>query len=252
MVALDAPLFSFVSPPARGSARVLVVSSHEVVLTGLLTILERSGAGWEVLAGPDGARPPDVVLYDVLGLHEGDGSDLDQWVHRGESSVIALARDLRPDLEALALERGACAAISIGIASAQLVEVVESALAGKLDESPLVRRLDPDRPLGQEVGLSGRESAVLRLIVLGHTNQEIADRLYLSINSIKTYIRTTYRKLGVASRQQAVTWAIQHGFPIEPDDADGRAVPAQSTCSPYISPSGSAMSSIRAPSGSVK
>ena len=92
---------------------------------------------------------------------------------------------------------------------------------------------------------------MLRLIVLGHTDQEIADRLYLSINSIKTYIRTTYRKLGVASRQQAVTWAIQHGFPIEPDDADGRACPL-GTCSPYISPSGSAMSSIRAPSGSVK
>jgi DNA-binding NarL/FixJ family response regulator len=223
------------------------VSSQEVVLTGLLTILERSGPGWDVVAGPDGARPPDVVLYDVLGLHEGDGSDLDYWVRGGETSVIALGRDLRPDLEALALDRGARAAVSIGIVATGLVEVVAAALAGTLDESPLVRRLDADRLLGQEAGLSGRESAVLRLIVLGHTNQEIADRLYLSINSIKTYIRTTYRKLGVGSRQQAVTWAIQHGFPIERDDA-----PAQSTCSPYISPSGSAISSIRAPSGSVK
>ena len=59
---------------------------------------------------------------------------------------------------------------------------------------------------------------MLRLIVQGYTNQEISERLYLSINSIKTYIRTTYRKLGVGSRQQAVTWAIQHGFPIERDE----------------------------------
>ncbi len=240
------------SPPARGSARVLVVSSQEVVLAGLLTILERSGPGWDAFAGRDGARPPDVVLYDVLGLHEGEGTDLDHWVRRDEISVIALSRDLRPDLEAQALHRGARAAVSLGIASTELVEVVESALAGKLDESPLVRRLDVERLLGQEAGLSRRESAVLRLIVLGHTNQEIADRLYLSINSIKTYIRTTYRKLGVGSRQQAVTWAIQHGFPIERDDADDCSRPAQSTCSPYISPSGSAISSIRAPSGSVK
>ncbi len=236
------------SPPARGSARVLVVSSQEVVLTGLLTILERSGCGWDVFAGADGARPPDVVLYDVLGLHEGDGSDLDRWVRRDEISVIALSRDLRPDLEAQALDRGAQAAVSIGIASTGLVDVVGSALAGRLHESPHVRRLDADRLLGQEAGLSARESAVLRLIVLGHTNQEIADRLYLSINSIKTYIRTTYRKLEVGSRQQAVTWAIQRGFPIERDDD----VSCQSTCSPYISPRGSAMSSIRAPSGSVK
>jgi DNA-binding NarL/FixJ family response regulator len=241
-----------VSPPARGPVRVLVVSSHEVVVTGVLTMLERSRPGWDVVAGPGYARPVDVVLYDVIGLHDGDGSDLDHWVRREETSVIAISRDLRPDLEALALDRGARAAASIGIASSELVDVVECALAGKLDESPFVRRLDADRLLGQEAGLSARESAVLRLIALGHTNQEIADRLYLSINSIKTYIRTTYRKLGVGSRQQAVTWAIQHGFPIERDDAGGRDAPAQSTCSPYISPSGSAISSIRAPSGSVK
>ena len=93
-----------------------------------------------------------------------------------------------------------------------------AALAGTLDESPVARRQDCGLPLGREAGLSGRESNVLRLIVQGYTNQDIADRLYLSINSIKTYIRTTYRKLDVSSRQQAVTWAIQHGFPIERDD----------------------------------
>ena len=64
---------------------------------------------------------------------------------------------------------------------------------------------------------------MLRLIVQGHTNQEIAERLFLSINSIKTYIRTTYRKLGVRTRQQAVTWAIQHGFPIAPDAVRDKA-----------------------------
>ena len=73
-------------------------------------------------------------------------------------------------------------------------------------------------PLGREAGLSGRESSVLRLIVQGHTTCEIAERLHLSINSIKTYIRTTYRKIGVKSRLQAVTWAIQHGFPIEREE----------------------------------
>ena len=222
------------------------MSSQEVVGAGLATLLERCRPAWDVVVvvGHDDAAAPDVVLYDVLGLHQGDGSDLDQWVRRA-ATVIAVSRDLRPDLQSRALERGALAAISVGISGADLAAVVDAALAGALEESPLVRRLDDGRPLGQEVGLSARESVVLRLIVQGYSNQEIADRLYLSINSIKTYIRTTYRKLGVRSRQQAVTWAIRHGFPIEREDP-------QSTCSPYISPSGSAISSIRAPSGSVK
>ena len=52
--------------------------------------------------------------------------------------------------------------------------------------------------------------------MLGHSNQEIADALFLSINSVKTYIRSTYRKIDVTSRGQAIVWAIQNGFLTEP------------------------------------
>jgi len=96
---------------------------------------------------------------------------------------------------------------------------VRAALAGTVEEAAVARRRDTVRPLGREAGLSGRESSVLRMVVQGYANQEIADHLFLSINSIKTYIRTTYRKLGVRNRQHAVTWAIQHGFPIERTDS---------------------------------
>ena len=54
---------------------------------------------------------------------------------------------------------------------------------------------------------------MLGLVTAGLSNQEIANTLFLSINSVKTYIRGTYRKMGVATRSQAVVWAIQHGFP---------------------------------------
>jgi two-component system, NarL family, response regulator LiaR len=53
------------------------------------------------------------------------------------------------------------------------------------------------------------------LIVRGLSNQEIADAVYLSINSVKTYIRSAYRKMGVTRRQLAVIWALQHGFTAE-------------------------------------
>ena len=52
----------------------------------------------------------------------------------------------------------------------------------------------------------------MALITQGLTNQQIADRAYLSINSVKTYIRAAYRKTGVERRSQAVLWGVAHGF----------------------------------------
>ncbi|MDP2774124.1 MAG: response regulator transcription factor, partial [Nocardioides sp.] len=68
---------------------------------------------------------------------------------------------------------------------------------------------------GRAAGLSPREAEILALITQGLRNQEIADRAYLSINSVKTYIRSAYRKIGVERRAQAVLWGVKNGF--EPD-----------------------------------
>ena len=65
------------------------------------------------------------------------------------------------------------------------------------------------------VELSRREAQVLQLVSEGLSNQEIADALYLSINSVKTYIRAAYRKIAVTKRVQAVAWAIRNPLPLE-------------------------------------
>jgi DNA-binding CsgD family transcriptional regulator len=61
------------------------------------------------------------------------------------------------------------------------------------------------------------------LIVAGLTNEEIAARCHLSGNSVKKYVRTAYRKMGVRTRVQAVLWGLDHGFPASPaaSEADG-------------------------------
>ena len=62
------------------------------------------------------------------------------------------------------------------------------------------------------VKLTDRELSILELVGSGVPNQDIADRLFLSVNTVKTYIRTAYRKIGVTRRAQAVRWAVHHGL----------------------------------------
>ena len=65
---------------------------------------------------------------------------------------------------------------------------------------------------GREEGLTAREAEVLSLITMGLSNQEIAERTLLSLNSIKSYIRSAYRKIDVDSRSRAVLWGVEHGM----------------------------------------
>jgi DNA-binding CsgD family transcriptional regulator len=61
-------------------------------------------------------------------------------------------------------------------------------------------------------GLSTREAEVLELICRGMSNLEIADQLFVSVNSVKTYVRQIYQKIGVSRRAQAVAWGLAQGF----------------------------------------
>lgn len=69
---------------------------------------------------------------------------------------------------------------------------------------------------GQQYGISERESEVLALISQGWSNQEIAERTYLSPNTLKTYIRSAYRKIDVTTRARAIIWGITHGMTSDP------------------------------------
>ncbi|WP_345520958.1 response regulator transcription factor [Nocardioides conyzicola] len=104
--------------------------------------------------------------------------------------------DETPDSQ---LRRTGAAWVPLQVGVEQIVMMVEAAA-------------HPSAAGAEAVGLTGREVQVLALIAEGLTNQEIADRVYISINSVKTYIRAAYRKVGVNSRSQAAIWAMQHGI----------------------------------------
>jgi two-component system, NarL family, nitrate/nitrite response regulator NarL len=181
--------------------RVAIVSPQDVLAKGLAAMLAEYPSR-SVLTDVEQA---EVVLYDVIGVHLTDGSDLEDLLGQTSSVIVAVSRDLRPDLRARAMAAGAHAWISMSVDSRELVEAVEAAAAGE----ELPGTVDS---LGSQAGLTPREVEVLALITRGASNLEIAERLYLSINSVKTYIRSAYAKIGATSRSRAVAWCLQHGF----------------------------------------
>lgn len=189
---------------------VAVVSPQAIVLHGLVGLLGRHPDRVTVVPFGDGIEP-DVLLYDVLALLHPDLSDLHELVATHQR-ILAVGHDLRPELVARAVAAGCDGAFSIGATEAELVDAVEAVHRGEPTNGVATRP-------GATVGLTERETEVLTLITLGHTNQEIAKALFLSPNSIKTYVRTAYRKIGAASRSQAVSWAIRNGFPTDRNDA---------------------------------
>jgi DNA-binding NarL/FixJ family response regulator len=161
------------------------------------------------------------VLYDVYSLNGGD-DELTRLLGRTRAKVLAVGRELRPDLASRALAAGVDGFFPLGVDEDGLVEAVEAAATRRTDGDPARESVPPPthaRRPGAEFGLSAREADVLALIVQGLTNKQIADRLYLSINSVKTYVRNAYVKVGAANRSQAVGWAIRHGF--GPSSEDG-------------------------------
>jgi DNA-binding NarL/FixJ family response regulator len=193
-------------------ATVAVVSPHDVVAVGLRTMLEQAAPPSLQLVDPN-HEEPDIVLFDVVALLDEDTSELDHWVKETASTVVAMTRPLRPDLGALALEHGAEAVVGLSATAEEIVGVALSAAAGTLDTSDVALAAERDTRLGDTVGLSPRETDVLRLVVLGFSNHEIARELYVSVNSVKTYIRSAYRKIAVTTRPQVVSWCVRHGFP---------------------------------------
>jgi len=195
---------------------VQIVTTQRVVELGLRAMLAGVSAPFTLTTSGPSVADPDVVLFDVICMRDGDTAELDVWVKDTATIVIAIDRTLRPELGAQARAHGVEWSIALDITDADFVQVIREAIAGTLEDSDIAQEWEATDFLGQEVGLSPRESTVLVLVTRGFSNQDIADELYLSINSVKTYIRSAYRKIDASTRSQAVAWGIQAGFPSTP------------------------------------
>jgi DNA-binding NarL/FixJ family response regulator len=160
----------------------------------------------------------DIVLFDTFGQVDGDGIDLDDFIRDSGAKVVVYSWNLQPEMVEDAVARGARGYLSKVLTGPDIVAALERVMAGEVviltgDHETSVGG-SGDWP-GRSAGLSPREAEILALITQGLSNREIADRAYLSINSVKTYIRSAYRKIGVTRRSQAVLWGVENGF--QPD-----------------------------------
>jgi len=182
-----------------------VISHYALVRLGLRAMIDAQPDRAVVvdMASQDGhLQHVDVALYDLAGLSLGDNDGDLQHLMNGEIPVVGIERDHHgyqgDGARALGVRLVVAEQISVG----DLLTALEQA-AG---------RCEPSGSSSRHGVLTERELAVIRMIALGMTNQEIAAELFLSINSVKTYIRTAYKKIGATSRSQAMLWALQNGL----------------------------------------
>ncbi|NHI20779.1 response regulator transcription factor [Phycicoccus endophyticus] len=210
--------------------RVALVNDYDIVVQGLARMFEPFRDRVHLVEFDSRMpveRRVDVLLYDTFAQDQADRASIAEILAAGEADRIVLySWNTHESLARTALERGAAGYLSKGMTAEQLVAALERVHAGEqvTDRTDSTEDASGDWP-GRAEGLTAREAEILALITQGLRNEDIARRTYLSINSVKSYIRSAYRKIGVQRRSQAVLWGVRHGF--EPDTLRRRGPDAE-------------------------
>jgi DNA-binding NarL/FixJ family response regulator len=209
------------SSASRSSAPITValVDDYDIVVKGVANMLDPY-RDRVVIAELDSSTPVDdavdIVLYDSFAQPESDHEEIGMLVANPRAHrVVVYTWNFHPDLVESARQHGAHGYLSKTLPARELVAALEAVQSGEtiISDAPARARSAPglDWP-GRGEGLSDREAEILALITQGKSNADVARLTYLSPNTVKSYIRTIYRKIGVESRTRAVLWGVDHGF----------------------------------------
>ena len=194
--------------------RIVIVDDHAVVRSGLRLLLEAEN-DLDVVAEAGDAREavltvraekPDVVLLDVTMPGESGIEALPKLLHEApEAKVLVLSMQDDPRYVREAFAAGASGYVLKEAADAEVVGAVRDVAAGSSYVPPtlgarmITAEADP---------LSDREREVLRLLALGHTNQEIAKQLFISVRTAETHRAHIMQKLRLTTRAELVRYAL--------------------------------------------
>jgi two-component system, NarL family, response regulator NreC len=204
--------------------RVLIVDDHAVVRAGIKLLLGReddiepvgeAGSGREGIFEARTLKP-DVILMDVV-MPGGSGLEVIPTLLREqpETKILVLSMQDDPRYVREAFAAGARGYVLKEAADVEVVAAVrEVARGGRYVHPELGARLiaaDADAARkAEEDPLSDREREVLRLLALGHTNQEIAKQLFISVRTAETHRAHIMQKLRLSSRAELVRYALAH------------------------------------------
>jgi DNA-binding NarL/FixJ family response regulator len=207
-------MFSGMPHPPHAPITVALVDDYDVVVKGVANMLEPY-RDRIVVAELDSSvsvkEDVDIVLYDSFAQPESDHEEIGHLVANPRAHrVVVYTWNFHPDLVQSARQHGAEGYLSKTLPARELVAALEAVHSGQVVVSDVATRARSAPGLdwpGRGEGLSE-----LALITQGMSNADVARLTYLSPNTVKSYIRTIYRKLCVSSRTQAVLWGVKHGF----------------------------------------
>lgn len=208
------------------SVRVLIVDDHAVVRAGLALLLNaeedletvgEAGTAKDAIFEARSSKP-DVILLDVV-MRDQSGLEVVPQLLREqpETKVLMLSMQDDPRYVREAFEAGASGYVLKEAADVELVAAIREVAGGGRYVNPelgarLVAAETDERRHAEEDPLSDREREVLRLLALGHTNQEIAEQLYISVRTAETHRAHIMQKLRLSSRAELVRYALAEGF----------------------------------------
>ncbi len=211
--------------------RILLADDHAVLRAGLRLLIEaqtdmtcvgEAGDGIELLAQVERLQP-DLVLLDLSMPRLGGLTALPE-IRRKAPDARILVLTMHADDEYLrqSLRGGAAGYVLKQAADQELLLAIRAVMRGEVYIHPAMTRgllgdlVDRSRDVAAatraEDALSEREAEVIKQVARGHTNQEIADRLGLSVKTVETYRARAMEKLGLASRAALVRYALARGW----------------------------------------
>ena len=206
--------------------RVLVVDDHAVVRAGLRRVLDAEADIETVGEAANVERAvfealearPDVVLMDVVMPGKTGIEGMPALLQAlPDVKVLMLSMQDDPHYVREAFDAGASGYVLKEAADTDVVDAVRAVAAGERYVHPalgarLIAAESEERKRAESDPLSEREREVLRLLALGHTNQEIAAQLYISVRTAETHRAHIMQKLGLSSRADLVRYALDHGL----------------------------------------
>jgi len=205
---------------------IVVVDDHAVVRSGLrlllaaeddLAVVGEAGNAREAVFEVR-ARKPDVILLDVVMPGESGIEALPKLLHEAPGAkVLVLSMQDDPNYVREAFAAGASGYVLKEAADTEVVAAIREVAAGGRYVHPELgaRLIDAETAAArraEEDPLSEREREVLRLLALGHTNQEISKQLYISVRTAETHRAHIMQKLRLSSRAELVRYALEQGL----------------------------------------